>query len=588
MKVVVVSSLAYSLVNFRGALLSAMVDAGHDVVACAPDEDADVTAALAARHVRFRQIPMQRASISPFADLFTLMRLIGLLRSERPDIVLAYTQKPIIYAGIAARLTGHSRFFAMVSGLGYAFSDGGGSRALRFVVAALYRLAVARADGLFVFNRDDGDEMHRNGILRHDQQVVQVPGSGVDLARFSARPVPDGPPVFLLVARLLRDKGLVEFADAAREVRKHCPASRFQILGPLDSNPTSIGADELAAWQAEGLVEYLGETRDVAPYLARSSVFVLPTYYREGLPRTILEAMATGRAIITTDAPGCRETVCAGENGFLVPVRDAAALAAAMQRIAREPGLAARMGARSRELAEQRFAVERVNGMLLGTMGLNNGEEGQSAEPAVASHPRTPLKRTLDIVASLTAGIILAPLVAAIGIAILAMDGRPVLFWQKRVGRDGRIFHLVKFRTMSNARDESGRLLDDEKRLTRLGRSLRRTRLDELPQLWNVLVGDMSLVGPRPLLPEWTSARGPAGQARATMRPGLTGWAQVNGNALLSDEDKLALDLWYIDHASLRTDLRILMRTVGVILHGERINQPEVRRAYAGDHRRGG
>lgn len=371
MKIVVVASLAFSLVNFRGALLAAMVAAGHDVIACAPEDDADIRAALAKVGVRYHCIPMERASLDVRADLATLHALVRLLRAERPDVLLAYTQKPIVYGGLASRIVKGSRFYAMVSGLGYVFTESGSMRRklLRFLVSRLYGFAIARARAVFVFNGDDKAEMLRHHIVRRGQEVVQVPGSGVDLASYPCQPLPEGPPVFLLIARLLRDKGLAEYAEAARLVRARHPECRFQLLGPIDPNPSGISLRELNVWRDEGTIDYLGETRDVRPYLARSSVFVLPTWYREGLPRTILEAMATGRAIITTDAPGCRETVIVGENGFLVPVRDAEALAEAASRFAEDPSLADRMGRRSRELAAH-FSVERVNALLLATMGL--------------------------------------------------------------------------------------------------------------------------------------------------------------------------------------------------------------------------
>jgi glycosyltransferase involved in cell wall biosynthesis len=207
--------------------------------------------------------------------------------------------------------------------------------------------------------------------LRADLPVVQVGGSGVDLARFASAPLPPGPPTFLLIARLLRDKGVVEYVEAARRVRKRRPDARFQLLGPLDPNPAAISRAELEAWVAEGAIEYLGETRDVRPYLAKATVYVLPSYYREGLPRSIVEAMAMGRPIITTDAPGCRETTVDGQNGYLVPSRDSAALAAAAMRFADDPALAHAMGRRSRQIAEARFDVNRINAALLAAMRLD-------------------------------------------------------------------------------------------------------------------------------------------------------------------------------------------------------------------------
>jgi glycosyltransferase involved in cell wall biosynthesis len=372
MKIVVIASLAYSLVNFRGRLLEAMVAAGHEVVACAPDEDPEIERRLGTIGIAYRRMPMARAGLNPFVDVTTLLWLIRFFRRERPAIVLAYTQKPIIYGGIASRLAGQGRFFAMVSGLGHVFSDGGSRamRLLRRVVSVMYRSALTRAEAVFVFNTDDRDEMLRNRIIRADTNVVQVPGSGVDLAHYRQAPVPSGAPVFLVIARLLRSKGLNEYVSAARIVRFACPGATFRLLGPTDPGPAGIAQAEIDAWAREGVIEYLGETRDVRPCLATSSVFVLPSWYREGLPRTILEAMATGRAVITTDMPGCREPIDEGRNGYVVPPRDVPALAQAMMRFVEMPSLAADMGSAARRTAEERFAVERVNAILLNAMGV--------------------------------------------------------------------------------------------------------------------------------------------------------------------------------------------------------------------------
>ena len=383
MKIAVIASLAYSLTNFRGKLIAQMIAAGHDVLACAPDADGAVIDALWALGARFRCIPMGRANINPLEDVRTLLALIRLLHEEKPDIILAYTQKPIIYAGLAHRILRRGRFYPMVTGLGYAFSEHGRPW-LRWVVAGLYRAAVGRASAIIAFNADDRDELKRHAIVHEQQDIVLVPGSGVDMAHFAQQPLPPGGPIFLLIARLLHDKGLREFVAAASIVRRSYPAARFQLLGPFDRNPAAISPGELEQWRKRGMVEYLGETRDVRPALAACSVFVLPSY-REGIPRTVLEAMATGRAIITTDAPGCRETVCAGDNGLLVPVRDVPALADAMARFCREPALAANMGARSHSIVRHRFAVEIVNQMLMGVMGLTSEARApQRAAPATA------------------------------------------------------------------------------------------------------------------------------------------------------------------------------------------------------------
>jgi lipopolysaccharide/colanic/teichoic acid biosynthesis glycosyltransferase len=194
------------------------------------------------------------------------------------------------------------------------------------------------------------------------------------------------------------------------------------------------------------------------------------------------------------------------------------------------------------------------------------------------------MRRAVDIVVALLAGIVVSPLMLALALGVAAAMGRPILFIQPRAGRAGQSFPLVKFRSMAAT---NGAVLADESRITPFGRVLRRTRLDELPELWNILRGDMSLIGPRPLLPASVAAMGEAGRARCAVRPGLTGWAQVNGNSLLPETDKVALDLWYIANRSVRLDVQVMYRTLAVMLVGERVRSSELERAYADGHRRG-
>jgi lipopolysaccharide/colanic/teichoic acid biosynthesis glycosyltransferase len=580
MKIIVVSSLTRSLVHFRRALLRDMVNSGtHEVVACGPEWDDRVAAELKTMGVRFEQIKMSRASTNPIEDIKTFAALYSRFRKERADMVLAYTQKPIIYGGIAARLLPGVSFFALQSGLGFAFSDENRNLTLRRFVAFLYGMALKKAEALFVFNSDDEADMRKYRILGPDLPVIQVPGSGVDPADFPLKPIPEGPTTFLLVARLLKDKGVYEFIDAARLLRADHPALRFQILGPRDANPTSVSEAEVAKWREEGVVDYLGETKDVRPYLAQSSVFVLPSYHREGLPRSILEAMATGRAIIAADSPGCREPVIEGVNGFRVTPRDPMSLAAAMRKFVDDPDLAWRMGEQSRRLIETKYDVALVNDQILKAMALRPSP-GVAPRPRAAQSGGEPLRSLFD--ASVGAiGLIAALIPLIVGAALVGLTmGRPVFFRQVRAGRGGRSFTVLKLRTMTDARDDRGDLLPDAARTTALGKILRRTRIDELPQFWNLLAGDMGVVGPRPLPPTAEINQGPKGAERLSVKPGLTGWSQVNGNALLEQSDKLALDLWYVRNRSWRLDFKILLKTVCVVLFGEKIDRMRIERAH--------
>jgi glycosyltransferase involved in cell wall biosynthesis len=291
------------------------------------------------------------------------------MRSIKPTYVLGYTIKPVIYGSIAAWLAGVPHRFALITGLGYAFQGDGQRSRLQTLVQSLYSLALARVGKVFFQNPDDEALFRQRNILKKSARSVVVNGSGVDVGSFALMHLPSGPPRFLLIARLLGDKGVREYASAANAIRANHPEVRFALVGWIDENPDSISQSELDTWVAEGTLEYLGRMADVRPAIADSTVYVLPSY-REGTPRTVLEAMAMGRAIITTDAPGCRETVVEGENGLLVSVKSVDGLVHAMLKFVKDPGLASRMGTRARQIAEEKYDVHKVNAVMLREMGI--------------------------------------------------------------------------------------------------------------------------------------------------------------------------------------------------------------------------
>ena len=256
--------------------------------------------------MRYIPTPLARASQSAIADVAYLRLLARVFAQLRPDVVFAYTLKPTAYAPLAARLAGVDRVYCMVTGLGYAFTPGGGFRRALVRTALLRMLGVSMrfVDGIVFYNDDDRQVFANSGLLRARCRVRKVNGSGVNLSYFpeTGASTPGNLP---MLSRLLADKGIREYAAAARMVRERRPAARF-LAGPLDPNPTGISLSEVESWAADGTLRYLPATVDVRPLLEQCSVFVLPSYYREGIPRAVLEAMATGRAIITTDAPGCR------------------------------------------------------------------------------------------------------------------------------------------------------------------------------------------------------------------------------------------------------------------------------------------
>lgn len=372
MRVAVVGVQAKSLLSFRGDLLRAMAERGHDVLAMAPQDDDNVRTALQAIGVAYRPVPLQRAGVNPVGDMRTVLTLTRRLRVHRADAVLAYAAKPVVYGTLAARVAGVPMRAAMITGVGSALGGGAGAgrRAVSLLLRGLYAIALSQAQVVFFQNPDDELLFRALGLVSRRSRVVRINGSGVDLIHFSPAPLPAPPIVFLMIARLIRDKGVVEYVTAARRVRLAHPEARCQLLGALDSNPTAISARQLQAWQEEGIIEYLDSTLDVRPYLAASHVYVLPSY-GEGMPRSVLEAMAMGRPVITTDVPGCRETVEPGRNGVLVRARDASALADAMLRLIGDQGRLSEMGRQSREIAERRFDVHEVNRIILDAMGLS-------------------------------------------------------------------------------------------------------------------------------------------------------------------------------------------------------------------------
>lgn len=369
--VLVLGGYAQSLVTFRGSLMQAMVARGHRVVACAPAAPPSVVEALAGMGVAYRDVPFNRTGLRPDEDLRTLAALVALFREVRPDVILGYTIKPVIWGLLAARIARVPRRFAMITGLGYAFmSEGREGRVVRAVARRLYRLSLRGADRVFFQNPDDRATFERLRLVRGPRQGVIVNGSGVEVDHYRPAPFPEGPTSFLLMGRFLADKGVREYVEAARMVRARHPEAVFRMAGwPDEKNPTSITQEELDGWLREGVVELLGGLSDVRPSIAAATVYVLPSY-GEGTPRSVLEAMAMGRPIVTTDAPGCRETVRDGVNGFLVPVRDAAALARAMEALVVDRALVERMGRESRRIAEEKYDVHKVNRVILETMGL--------------------------------------------------------------------------------------------------------------------------------------------------------------------------------------------------------------------------
>lgn len=306
-------------------------------------------------------VPMSRSGRNPLEELRSLTAFWRLFRRLKPDLVHAVTIKPVLYGGIAARLAGVPAYVAAVSGLGFIFMrQKGGFDPLRLAASVLYRFALSHRNSRVIFqNPSDRAELRRIGAVQAGQAVM-VRGSGVDLSVYAAVPEPQGAPVAVMVSRLLTDKGVREFVEAARMTAGHVSGLRWVLVGAPDlGNPASISDEEFRQWQEENVVICMGERTDIAELYQNAHIAVLPSY-REGLPRSLVEAAACGRAVVTTDVPGCRDVIEPGVTGLLVPARDASALAVTVLELAGDAPRRQAMGAAGRRLAEQEFGIDQV------------------------------------------------------------------------------------------------------------------------------------------------------------------------------------------------------------------------------------
>jgi glycosyltransferase involved in cell wall biosynthesis len=311
--------------------------------------------------------------MNPFSDLAYFVRLRRLLKEEQPDMVFSYNIKPVIYASLAARFAGVDKIYALIPGLGFLFAPNPSmaKKILQRLIFPLYRLSLKRVGVLFFQNPDDLATFEDLKLISPSTRVVRVHGSGVGLGEFEfAKPVLS-PVRFLFIGRLIRDKGLPEFVEAARHLRsRYGNRVEFNILGPLDTNPAAVKQSQLDEWEREGIINYLGVASDVRPHIRNASVFVLPSFYMEGVPRTILESLSMGRPIVTCNSRGCKETVSDGKNGYLVEPRDTDMLAKCLSRFVESPNLIELMGVESRRIAERDYDVVKVTNQMLDAMNM--------------------------------------------------------------------------------------------------------------------------------------------------------------------------------------------------------------------------
>ena len=522
--------------------------------------------------------------ITPFRDSVALFRLWRELRRINPHIVHAHTPKAGLLGMISAWLARvpvriyHIHGLPMMTARGYK----------RTLLRWSEKVSCLLAHKVLCVSKSIREVAIVEGLCLASKIEVLLGGSigGIDSAvKFNplhienqkiielrkAYAIPDDAQVVGFVGRIVRDKGLVELVEAWKALRKEYPALHLLLVGPIESqDPVPASVEQVL--KSDPRIHLTGRQRDVPLFYAAMDILVLPTY-REGFPYAPLEAAATAIPVVATRIPGCIDAVQDGTTGTLVAPRDATALADAIRTYLNDSDLRRRHGSAGRQRVLRDFRQEAIweatyneymrllqEKQLLASL-MDDGYRDTIPRVDRNNMGRV-AKRLFDLVGSIVGLIVLAPLLTVIAALVRLFMGSPILFRQERPGLKGKLFVLYKFRTMRDLRDIEGNFLPSKERLTRFGRFLRSTSLDELPELINVFKGDMSLVGPRPLLVKYLDRYTTDQARRHDMKPGITGWAQVNGRNALSWEEKFHFDIWYIDNWSMLLDVKILFITM--------------------------
>ena len=374
MRILIVSSFAPSLVNFRKDLIKSLIGGNNEIFCAAPDFNfyQDVKKELFELGADLVQIKLNRQGLNPLQDFISFFSLLNKLNKIKPDLVIAYTIKPVIYSGLAIRfqnlfLRKEVKYFPLITGLGFAFTKSERTflrRLVSIIIREFLKVSLKYATKIIFQNRDDKKFFYENSIILKQNKTHIVNGSGVNLEVYPEKKMPNNL-IFLMIARLNEDKGVREYLAAAEMIKSKYPEVKFELAGGFDNYPYSINKEEIKMHIEKGTINYLGELQSVQNALERCKVFVLPSY-REGTPRTVLEAMATGRPILTTDVPGCRETVLNGYNGFLVKHNDIKSLFSGMLKILNcSKKQLSIMGKNSNKIAKEKFDVHDVNRKLI-------------------------------------------------------------------------------------------------------------------------------------------------------------------------------------------------------------------------------
>ncbi|MCD0169099.1 sugar transferase [Deinococcus sp. 23YEL01] len=538
-------------------------------VSAAPAEGQDMEGFSQQEQTSTFPVQMER-EINLKADLKALVSVYRTIRNFRPTITNVGTPKAGLIGGLAAAAARVPVRIYTLHGLRLETVQGNRGRLLKMTE----RLAMACAHRVVCVSPSLRDRVHELGLAPAHKTVVLGSGSPNGVRRPTATDpaataayrndlgLREDSPVIGFVGRFTRDKGLAELMQAFKEVQKHVPVAQLLLIGDYEvGDPVAPEIRDLVE-RTPGVIR-TGFVPDVYPYYPLMKVLALPTY-REGFPTVALEACAFGLPLVTTDATGARDAVQDGVTGWRVPVGDADALARALIAALTDPLEAHRRGEAGRAWVTEQFDPEIVQQRWVDYYDqLLNWQELRG---------RNLSKRWFDIALAGSGLIALSGPLLLLSFLVRFKLGSPVLFKQVRPGLAGQPFTMYKFRSMTDERTLDGELLPDAVRLTAFGKFLRSTSLDELPGLWNVLIGDISLVGPRPLLMSYLPLYNERQHRRHEVRPGITGWAQVNGRNALSWEEKFDHDLWYVENHSLALDLKILVMTAQKVFQREGIS----------------
>jgi lipopolysaccharide/colanic/teichoic acid biosynthesis glycosyltransferase len=571
-KLCIMATAPVSIVSFYGKQLDYLKEQGFDVTVITSPDDNLVD--KISKSCKLVLIPMSRR-ISPLKDIISFLRVAKVIKDGRFDIIQYSSPKAALLGSICGFLFSVPARLYLMWGIYYTGQTG----LMKNLLKATERLTCLFSTHVSPDSKGNYRFAIDEGLCPASKMSVVGMGSanGVDLERFNPKRlkqkaeavrknfnIPKEAFVVGFVGRLCRDKGINELVEAFSMLSNDCDNMYLLLVGPREDKPNEYKGEVKLTLDRNKRIICVGHQDMPEEHMAAMDIFVLPSY-REGFGIVNIEASAMELPVISTDIPGPRDSVINGKTGILVPAKAVEPLKQAIYRLYKDSNLRQGMGKAGREWAKN-FKQEYIWQEIV-----------KHRLSILKNSPKTlsdTLKRTLDVILALVFLFVSFPLIVVIGLLVLFNIGMPIFFIQPRPGYRERIFNIYKFRTMRDIQKGEEPVLSDAKRMTSFGRFIRMLSLDELPELFNVLRGDMSIVGPRPLLAQYISRYSQEQSRRHEVKPGITGWAQINGRNALSWQDRLCLDTWYVDNRSIWLDLKIICLTIYKVIKRQGINQP--------------